>query len=156
MILWRKLSSKSVYSVLLVFSCLFVFVGCYMTDVTKNTVDSMPVTEDNGEESVSDSQGDIAPTGLSEGMLTPPQIMYQGVIFEYRFTGKSNGLPNGFAETGVIMAVDDYKVPSQDFYAGGRELNLALEQKVFASESDHSRIVVLCDDGYYVFYSQGS
>lgn len=153
MILCKEFSRRLACSVVLVLFGLLVFASCNKSDAIN---DSIPISEESIEESVSDSQEETAPTGLSEGMITPPQIMYQGVIYEYRFMGKRDGLPNGFTEVGTILSVNDYEIPSQDFYVGGRELKLAVEQQVFASESDNSRIAVLCDEGYYMFYNKDS
>ena len=99
------------------------------------------------------SSEELTPTGLSEGMISPPQIMYNGVIYKYRFSGKRTGLLEDFKEVGTVLAVNDYEIPGQDFHAGGREMHFAQGQKVFASEADQTKISVYCDDGYYMFYS---
>ena len=152
MILWRKLSSKSKCVALILISFVFVIASCNKDTVTDDSSSATFLSEENNSESTISDAIELAPTGLSEGMITPPQIMYQGVIFEYKFMGKNTKLPEGFEEAGTILVVDDYEKPSQDFYAGGREITLAMGQQVFASEADHSRIAVFCDDGYYMFY----
>lgn len=146
MILCQKLFSKQTCIALIVLLSLFSFVACDNTKATDDSKDSSSYSE-------AESTSDLSPTGLSDGMISPPQIMYKGVIYKYRFSGKRTGLLDDFKEVGTVLAVNDYEIPGQDFHAGGREMHFAQGQKVFASEADQTKISVYCDDGYYMFYS---
>lgn len=137
----RKTLIKQTCIALIVLLSLASFAACDKTDNSKDTSVSSVRSEET------------TPTGLSEGMISPPQIMYKGVIYKYRFSGKRTGLLDDFKEVGTVLAVNDYEIPGQDFHAGGREMHFAQGQKVFASEADQTKISVYCDDGYYMFYS---
>ena len=145
MFLCHKLFSKQTCIALIVLLSLFSFVACDNTKATDDSKDSSSYSE-------AGSPSDMSPTGLSDGMISPPQIMYQGKIYEYRFSGKRSGLLDDFKEVGTILSVNDYEIPSQDLCAGGKEMHFAQGQRVYASESDRTKIAVYCDDGYYMFY----
>lgn len=99
------------------------------------------------------SESELTPTGLSEGQIAPPQVMYNGEIYLYRYSCPGqNGAPNGFEVVGQIKLVDDLNVPVEDMCAGGVEIAFKPGQDIYASEEDDSRICVHCDEGYYLLY----
>ncbi|MBO7452924.1 MAG: hypothetical protein J6U54_21540 [Clostridiales bacterium] len=99
------------------------------------------------------AESELTPTGISSGMLTPPQVKYNGKLYFYRYTTPGqNGAPDGYEKKGQIQAVDNYNTPSEDMYAGGAEIAFKRGQDIYASDEDDTRICVHCDDGYYLFY----
>ncbi|MCR5802858.1 MAG: hypothetical protein K6G47_01225 [Clostridia bacterium] len=101
------------------------------------------------------AESELAPTGIdiSSGMIAPPQVMYNGELYLYKYTAPGQyGAPNGYEIKGQIKAVDDYNAPTRDMCAGGAEIAFKNGQDIYASDEDDTRICVHCDEGYYLFY----
>ena len=60
-------------------------------------------------------------------------------------------LPKGFEEAGVLLEVNDYKIPQKNFCGCGGGLFMSSGQKVYVSSEDDTRVFVQIDNEYYAF-----
>ncbi len=88
-----------------------------------------------------------AQTGYPTGEIQQPQIMYNGQVYFYFATGFDKPLPDGYVLVGSISVVDNDNAPTEDFH-GAR---VALEQEVYASETNAETVYVKYEKGYARF-----
>ena len=93
------------------------------------------------------SEGSTAPTGYPTGKIQQPQIMYNGQVYFYFATGFDEPLPDGYVLVGSISVVDNDNAPTEDFHGAG----IALEQEVYASETNAETVYVKYEKGYAQF-----
>ena len=96
------------------------------------------------------------PTGAPEEVIYYAKIMVNGKLYECRENIPWDYLPpNDFKEAGVILEVNEYKIPTEDFCACGTTVRLRSGQKVYTSESLTTVVVVQIGDEYHYFHQIG-
>lgn len=136
-----------------VLSLLFLLSGCEKKHGTFVSDDSSnPITTVTSSSQSGDAGSD--PTGLSSGMISPPQVRIKGIVYVYHYNGRREQLNDDYEIIGTINDVNDYEIPKDDCCAGGRELDLRAGQEIFGLKQNDSVIAVKCKDGYYMFYKE--
>lgn len=142
------------FSTVVVLSMLFLLSGCGKKQGTFVSDDSSsnPVTTVTSSSQSGDAGND--PTGLSSGMISPPQVKVNGIVYVYHYNGKRERLTDEYEIIGTVTEVNDYEIPKDDFCAGGGELNLRTGQEIYVYKQNDSVVAVRCEDGYYMFYKE--
>ena len=142
------------FSTVVVLSMLFLLSGCGKKQGTFVSDDSSPnpVTTVTSSSQSGDAGND--PTGLSSGMISPPQVRIKGIVYVYHYNGRKERLNDDYEIIGTINDVNDYEIPKDDCCAGGRELDLQVGQEILGLKQNDSVIAVKCEDGYYMFYKE--
>ena len=87
------------------------------------------------------------PTGYEPGEIGQPQIMYEGTVYYYQFTGFDEPLPDGYTLVGEVEEVDNRNYPLRD-WAGCR---LQKGQEIYADDDKTDAVYVAYDKGFAKF-----
>lgn len=107
----------------------------------------------------SDPSDESSPTGLPNGQIEQPQVMYDGVLYKYYATGIYETLPAGYVLVGNIEVVDMEISPTENFHACGTDLEVG--QEVYADSNNTKEIIIRYDQengwsGFASFYTDAA
>ncbi|MCM1181151.1 MAG: hypothetical protein NC347_12895 [Clostridium sp.] len=88
-------------------------------------------------------------TGYENGIISQPQIMYNGEIYYYFATGFDEKLPEEAKYVGTVLQVDNTKEPENDFEG----VQVQEGQKIYVPADDNSCLYVEYNEGECAVFS---